>query len=143
MFATPFTWRHRLAAAASISAAAIFLISDESHGIVADAAPKALLWALFSYASTLFLLGGWRFAWVVGQTFSRDVKGILVFVKMKLIMRKHVRNKENIPSLWNKTVETYGEKVCFFFENQSWSFNEVHFCLFHRVFPLSIDNTAV
>lgn len=126
-----FKWRHQLALATAVCAAGVFLDSKQSAGSLdlfdtngADLL-SALPLALSSYSLTALLLGGWRFAWVVCQTLRRDIKGILVFVQMKMIMRKHTNNAENIPSLFRKTVEKYGDKTCFFFEDQKWSFNEL------------------
>ena len=86
---------------------------------------STVLWGTLTYALTALALGGWRFLWIVCRTFRRDIRAILVFVQMKLIIRKHVKNEENIPSLWNKTVERFGGKTCFFFEDETWSFHEV------------------
>ena len=120
MKAMMFEWRHHLACLAAVSTTALSLASNESPDLF-----HVALRAFSTYAISALLLGGWRFAWVVCRTFWRDIRGILVFIQMKLIMRKHVRNGENIPSLWRKTAETFGEKVCFYFENLTWSFNEV------------------
>ena len=122
--ATAYRWRHHVACLAAISFAALDLASDESRGGAGFL--HVSLGALATYAISALLLGGWRFAMVVYWTFWRDVRGIAVFLQMKMIMRKHVKNGENVPSLWSKTVKTYGDKTCFYFENQTWSFHEVN-----------------
>ena len=128
-------WRFYAAALASVGVAALTFRhsvgsrddDDDDDGAVLSAGKAALaaLAALATFASTAFLLGGWRFALIVCRTIRRDVKGILVFVKMKLIIRKHVKDGRNIPSLWEDTVDQFRDKPCVYFEDQVWSFREV------------------
>ena len=112
--------RHLLASCAALGVVGAAIV-DGNAALGATTA----LWAALTYALAALALGGWRFLWVVCRTFRRDVRAILVFVKMKLVIRKHVKNGENIPSLWNQTVEKFGDKTCFFFEDERWSFHEV------------------
>ena len=128
--------RHRLAFLAAVIVAAIHLAYRESQDITSLWAATALV-AATTYALSALAFGGWRFLWVVCRTLRRDVRGILVFVKMKLIIKKHVKNGENIPSLWNKTVEKYEDKTCFFFEDEKWSFREVCNCVISDISDFS------
>jgi len=123
-------WRFYAAALASVGVAFLTFrhsvgSRDDDDGGVVFSAGKAALAAVATFASTTFLLGGWRFALIVYRTIRRDVKGILVFVKMKLIIRKHVKDGRNIPSLWEETVDQFRDKPCVYFEDQVWSFREL------------------
>lgn len=109
--------RHLLASVVSLGAV---LIAYGDGGRLA-----ALLVCIVAYAVAVFCLGGWRFAYVVCRTIRRDIRGLLVFFKMRLAIRRHVANEANVPSLFNETVIKFKNKVCFYFEDQQWTFSQV------------------
>ena len=128
MAKTLFEWRYYVAALTSLGVAVSLSVGsrDVDDGAVFSAGKTAALTAA-TFASTALVLGGWRFALIVCRTIGRDFKGILVLVKMKLVIRKHVKDGRNIPSLWEETVQKFRDKPCVYFEDQVWSFREVGF----------------
>ena len=118
-----YQWRHHLGALTAV-VAALYNFSNESN-FDCSALLRAARLILACYCISTVTFGGWRFLWIVCRTLRRDVRGILVFVKMKLAIRKRVNNRENIPTLWNQTLQRFGDKTCFYFEDQKWSFRDV------------------
>ncbi|KAJ8260552.1 hypothetical protein COCON_G00162750 [Conger conger] len=71
--------------------------------------------------------GGWKFAHIFLKTVGRDVHAAGVLLKVKLNVKKHLRERNTIPKIFAETVQRFGDKTALIFEGtgESWSFREL------------------
>lgn len=79
------------------------------------------LGVLGAYVAT----GGWRYIWVICNTFGRDLWALYNLIKLRFKLRKYTRNHETIASLFKKIVDRHPEKIAFRIEDKIWTFRQV------------------
>ncbi|XP_067662687.1 long-chain fatty acid transport protein 4-like [Haliotis asinina] len=71
------------------------------------------------------LTGGHRFALVVFKTVPRDLKGLVVLLKLTLGVKYHLRKNTSVSALFQSNVKNYPQKACFVCEDKTWTFEDV------------------
>lgn len=80
--------------------------------------------------SLLFLYlgsGGWRFIRVFLKTIRRDVFGGMVLLKVKAKVRRYLRERRTVPTLFASTVRRHPDKTALIFEGTDthWTFRQL------------------
>uniref|UniRef100_A0A1I8H6I0 Very long-chain fatty acid transport protein n=1 Tax=Macrostomum lignano TaxID=282301 RepID=A0A1I8H6I0_9PLAT len=81
----------------------------------------ALLLALAGYAAA----GGWRFLRVAALTAPRDARGLVVLLRTRWMLRQMIARRRGIAQLFGATAAANSHRVCFLYEDQSWTFRQV------------------
>merc|ERR1712142_139704 len=79
------------------------------------------LGGLGAYVAT----GGWKYIWVICNTFGRDLWALYTLIKLRVNLRRYSRNHDNIASLFKKIVDRHPEKIAFRIEDKIWTFRQV------------------
>ncbi|XP_018419558.1 PREDICTED: long-chain fatty acid transport protein 4 [Nanorana parkeri] len=71
--------------------------------------------------------GGWKFLKVFYKTIGRDVRGALTLVRVKLQVKRHLRERNTIPVIFKECVKRHPDKTALIFEatGASWTFKEL------------------
>ncbi|XP_067001453.1 long-chain fatty acid transport protein 4 [Anabrus simplex] len=69
--------------------------------------------------------GGYRWFYVAFCTAPRDIKAVLRFVGLTLQVRSYQRKNATIGEIFQQRVAKHPQKICFLFEDEEWSFNDV------------------
>lgn len=71
--------------------------------------------------------GGWRFMKVFYKTIGRDVRGAITLVRVKLQVKRHLREKNTVPNIFKECVKRHPNKTALIFEGTgvSWTFKEL------------------
>ncbi|NWI15875.1 S27A4 protein, partial [Crypturellus soui] len=71
--------------------------------------------------------GGWRFLFIFFKTVRRDVTTALLLLRVKLQVRKHLRERNTIAKIFQKTASKYAEKTALIFQGtgESWTFRQL------------------
>ncbi|MCJ8746055.1 hypothetical protein PDJAM_G00137460 [Pangasius djambal] len=71
--------------------------------------------------------GGWRYLYVAARTAKRDLNGVLVLLRVKLALWRHMRNGSTIPSIFAQTVALHPDKPALVYEatGETWTFSEL------------------
>ncbi|KAK3532592.1 hypothetical protein QTP86_025363 [Hemibagrus guttatus] len=71
--------------------------------------------------------GGWRYLYVAVRTAKRDLHGVLVLLRVKLALLRHLRNGSTIPSIFAQTVARHPDKPALVYEatGETWTFSEL------------------
>uniref|UniRef100_A0A9J8BZA1 Arachidonate--CoA ligase n=1 Tax=Cyprinus carpio carpio TaxID=630221 RepID=A0A9J8BZA1_CYPCA len=71
--------------------------------------------------------GGWKSLHVFSKTIYRDLHAASVLLRVKLNVKKHLRERNTVPKLFAKSVKKYGDKTALIFEGtgEKWSFKEL------------------
>uniref|UniRef100_A0A8B9GV13 Long-chain-fatty-acid--CoA ligase n=1 Tax=Astyanax mexicanus TaxID=7994 RepID=A0A8B9GV13_ASTMX len=74
-----------------------------------------------------FGTGGWTSFRVFVKTIGRDLHAAGVLLKVKLNVKRHLRQRNTIPRIFAETVQKYGDKTALIFEGtgEKWSFREL------------------
>ncbi|XP_030876162.1 long-chain fatty acid transport protein 4, partial [Leptonychotes weddellii] len=80
--------------------------------------------------SLLFLYlgsGGWRFVRIFVKTIRRDIFGGLVLLKVKVKVRRYLREQRTVPILFASTVQRHPDKTALIFEGTDtrWTFRQL------------------
>ncbi|XP_016374264.1 long-chain fatty acid transport protein 4-like [Sinocyclocheilus rhinocerous] len=88
-----------------------------------------LPWLQVLPSIVIFFLGsgGWKSFHVFSKTIYRDLHAASVLLRVKLNVKKHLRERNTIPKLFAKSVKKYGDKTALIFEGtgEKWSFKEL------------------
>lgn len=79
-------------------------------------------------AFMLYLIsGGWRFMIVLIKTLPRDVKALLVLLKLKRAVKRLSQGGIGIPTLFHETCDQHPDKTCFIdvIGDKHWTFRDV------------------
>ncbi|KAF5886999.1 long-chain fatty acid transport protein 4, partial [Clarias magur] len=89
----------------------------------------ALPWFQVLPAALIFFLGtgGWHSLRVFMKTIGRDLHAAVVLLKVKLNVKRHLRQRNTIPKIFAETLQKYGDKTALIFEGtgERWSFREL------------------
>uniref|UniRef100_A0A673B527 long-chain-fatty-acid--CoA ligase n=1 Tax=Sphaeramia orbicularis TaxID=375764 RepID=A0A673B527_9TELE len=110
-----------------------------------------LPWFQVIPAILIFYLGsgGWSFLQIFAKTVGRDLHAAGVLLRVKMNVRRHLREKNTIPKIFAETVHRYGDKTALIFEGtgEKWTFrqldeysNRVANLLLQRVWLLSLPD---
>uniref|UniRef100_A0A8B9GVV1 Long-chain-fatty-acid--CoA ligase n=1 Tax=Astyanax mexicanus TaxID=7994 RepID=A0A8B9GVV1_ASTMX len=71
--------------------------------------------------------GGWRFIDTAARTIRRDVSGLWVLIRVKFLVRRHLRERSTIPSIFSERVALHPDKPALVEEatGEVWSFSEL------------------
>ncbi|OCT65387.1 long-chain fatty acid transport protein 4 [Xenopus laevis] len=71
--------------------------------------------------------GGWKFMRIFYKTIRRDLWGAFTLVRVKLQVRKHLRERNTIPDIFHECVKRHPNKTALIFEGTgaSWTFREL------------------
>ncbi|KAK9307682.1 hypothetical protein QLX08_002086 [Tetragonisca angustula] len=74
-----------------------------------------------------YLVSGGRFRWfyVALKTAPRDLVAITRYIKVLWIIRSHERKNRSIADVFRQYVNRHPNKVCFIYEDQEWTFQQV------------------
>ncbi|XP_071856294.1 fatty acid transport protein 1 [Bombus fervidus] len=74
-----------------------------------------------------YLVAGGRFRWfyVALKTAPRDLVAITRYIKVLWIIRSHERKNRSIADVFRQHVSRHPNKVCFIFEDQEWTYQQV------------------
>uniref|UniRef100_A0A3Q1B538 Arachidonate--CoA ligase n=1 Tax=Amphiprion ocellaris TaxID=80972 RepID=A0A3Q1B538_AMPOC len=99
-----------------------------------------LPWYQVLPAVLIFYLGsgGWKFLQIFARTVGRDLQVIgsvlscffsaaTVLLRVKMNVRRHLKEKNTIPKIFAETVERYGDKTALIFEGtgEKWTFQQL------------------
>ncbi|MEQ2201699.1 hypothetical protein XENOCAPTIV_016666, partial [Xenoophorus captivus] len=88
-----------------------------------------LPWYQVLPAILIFYLGsgGWSFLDIVAKTIGRDLHAAYVLLRVKLNVKRHVREKNTIPKIFAETVQRHGDKTALIFEGtgERWTFRQL------------------
>ncbi|XP_038601672.1 long-chain fatty acid transport protein 4 [Tachyglossus aculeatus] len=84
---------------------------------------QVLLGLLVAYLGS----GGWRFVRVVVKTIRRDVFAGTVLLKVKLKVRRYLRERKTVPALFASTLRRHPDKTALIFEGTGarWTFRQL------------------
>ncbi|KAJ8286599.1 hypothetical protein GJAV_G00041000 [Gymnothorax javanicus] len=71
--------------------------------------------------------GGWKFIHIFMKTVGRDLHAAGVLLKVKLNVKKHLREHNTVPKIFAETVQRYGDKTALIFEGtgEAWTFRQL------------------
>uniref|UniRef100_A0A667ZUV1 Very long-chain fatty acid transport protein n=1 Tax=Myripristis murdjan TaxID=586833 RepID=A0A667ZUV1_9TELE len=71
--------------------------------------------------------GGWSFIQIFIKTVGRDLHAASVLLRVKLNVRRHLREKNTIPKIFAETVQRFGDKTALIFEGtgEKWTFRQL------------------
>ncbi|XP_053329615.1 long-chain fatty acid transport protein 4 [Spea bombifrons] len=88
-----------------------------------------LPWFQATGAALVFYLGsgGWAFLKVFYKTVGRDVRGAITLFRVKLQVKRHLREKNTIPHIFRECVKRHPNKTALIFEGTgaTWTFKEL------------------
>ncbi|KAM9307242.1 long-chain fatty acid transport protein 4 [Pholidichthys leucotaenia] len=88
-----------------------------------------LSWFQVLPAVLIFYLGsgGWDFLHIFIRTVGRDLHAATVLLRVKLNVKRHLREKNTIPKVFAETVQRFGDKTALIFEGtgERWTFNQL------------------
>ncbi|KAK5878781.1 hypothetical protein CesoFtcFv8_024159 [Champsocephalus esox] len=88
-----------------------------------------LPWYQVLPAILIFYLGsgGWSFLHVFAKTIGRDLHAAVVLLKVKMNVRRHLKEKNTIPKIFAETVQRHGDKTALIFEGtgEKWTFKQL------------------
>uniref|UniRef100_A0A672J5S3 Arachidonate--CoA ligase n=1 Tax=Salarias fasciatus TaxID=181472 RepID=A0A672J5S3_SALFA len=88
-----------------------------------------LPWYQVLPAILIFYLGsgGWSFLQIFAKTVGRDLHAASVLLRVKMNVRRHLREKNTIPKIFAETVQRHGDKTALIFEGtgERWSFRQL------------------
>ncbi|XP_062409847.1 long-chain fatty acid transport protein 4 [Sardina pilchardus] len=88
-----------------------------------------LPWYQVLPAIAIFYLGsgGYKFLHIVITTVGRDLHAAGVLLKVKLNVKRHLRQRNTIPRIFAESVKRHGDKTALIFEGtgESWSFRQL------------------
>uniref|UniRef100_A0A3B5L9G3 Long-chain-fatty-acid--CoA ligase n=1 Tax=Xiphophorus couchianus TaxID=32473 RepID=A0A3B5L9G3_9TELE len=88
-----------------------------------------LPWYQVLPAILIFYLGsgGWSFLDIVVKTIGRDLHAAYVLLRVKLNVKRHVREKNTLPKIFAETVRRHGDKTALIFEGtgERWTFRQL------------------
>uniref|UniRef100_A0A673B3W8 Long-chain-fatty-acid--CoA ligase n=1 Tax=Sphaeramia orbicularis TaxID=375764 RepID=A0A673B3W8_9TELE len=88
-----------------------------------------LPWFQVIPAILIFYLGsgGWSFLQIFAKTVGRDLHAAGVLLRVKMNVRRHLREKNTIPKIFAETVHRYGDKTALIFEGtgEKWTFRQL------------------
>uniref|UniRef100_A0A3B3CUF9 Arachidonate--CoA ligase n=1 Tax=Oryzias melastigma TaxID=30732 RepID=A0A3B3CUF9_ORYME len=88
-----------------------------------------LPWYQVLPAILIFYLGsgGWNFLDIFVKTLGRDLHAAYVLLRVKLNVKRHVREKNTIPKIFAETVQRHGDKTALIFEGtgERWTFRQL------------------
>ncbi|XP_026864199.2 long-chain fatty acid transport protein 4 isoform X1 [Electrophorus electricus] len=88
-----------------------------------------LAWFQVVPSTLIFYLGtgGWRTLHVFMRTIGRDLHAAGVLLKVKLNVKRHLREHNTVPKIFAKMVQKYGDKPALIFEGtgEMWSFRQL------------------
>ncbi|XP_056264277.1 long-chain fatty acid transport protein 1-like [Pseudoliparis swirei] len=75
----------------------------------------------------MFWTGSWKFLHVALCTIKRDLMCLVAILKVRLSIRRHLRNRSTIPALFAQTVSLHPHKAALIYEatGEVWSFKEL------------------
>ncbi|XP_065100703.2 long-chain fatty acid transport protein 1a [Paramisgurnus dabryanus] len=84
-------------------------------------------WTLAAGLGVYLGTGGWRFLYVAIRTAKRDINGLYVLLRVKLALWHHIRNGNNIPSIFAQTVARHPDKPALVYEatGETWTFTQL------------------
>ncbi|TTY05120.1 Long-chain fatty acid transport protein 4 [Bagarius yarrelli] len=89
----------------------------------------SLPWLQVLPAVLIFFLGtgGWNSLRVFAKTIGRDLHAAVVLLKVKLNVKRHLRERNTVPKMFAETVRKYGDKTALIFEGtgERWSFRQL------------------
>ncbi|XP_048875111.1 long-chain fatty acid transport protein 4 [Brienomyrus brachyistius] len=71
--------------------------------------------------------GGWRFVDVVVKTLGRDLHAALLLLRVKLNVRRHLRQRNTIPKIFAETLQRHPDKTALIYEatGEAWTFRQL------------------
>ncbi|XP_072287562.1 long-chain fatty acid transport protein 4 [Pyxicephalus adspersus] len=88
-----------------------------------------LPWFQTISAALVFYIGcgGWKFLKVFYKTVGRDVRGAITLVRVKLQVKRHLREKNTVPMIFKECVKRHPHKTALIFEGTGalWTFKEL------------------
>uniref|UniRef100_A0A4W6C6B6 Arachidonate--CoA ligase n=1 Tax=Lates calcarifer TaxID=8187 RepID=A0A4W6C6B6_LATCA len=88
-----------------------------------------LPWYQVLPAISIFYLGsgGWSFLQIFAKTVGRDLHAAGVLLRVKMNVRRHLREKNTIPKIFAETVQRHGDKTALIFEGtgERWTFRQL------------------
>uniref|UniRef100_A0AAQ4R2T6 Very long-chain fatty acid transport protein n=1 Tax=Gasterosteus aculeatus aculeatus TaxID=481459 RepID=A0AAQ4R2T6_GASAC len=88
-----------------------------------------LPWFQVLPAILIFYLGtgGWSFLKIFAKTVGRDLHAAYVLLRVKMNVRRHLKEKNTIPKIFAETVARHGDKTALIFEGtgETWTFRQL------------------
>ncbi|XP_047545070.1 long-chain fatty acid transport protein 4-like [Vanessa atalanta] len=98
-------------------------------------AASAVAWVFFSWQISLIVFAVIAFVyiiiyfsnwlWVAVQTAPRDFKALYCYIKILRLTSKFTKKNWSMPDIFHESVKRHPKKVCFLFEDESWTFQQV------------------
>ncbi|XP_070521049.1 long-chain fatty acid transport protein 4-like isoform X2 [Cardiocondyla obscurior] len=85
------------------------------------------LFQLLIVVSVAYFVAGGRLRWfyVALRTIPRDCKGLLGYIRMLWAVHCHEKKNRNVADIFRQYVSRHPNKICFIFEDQEWTFQQV------------------
>ncbi|XP_014489435.1 PREDICTED: long-chain fatty acid transport protein 4 isoform X3 [Dinoponera quadriceps] len=82
---------------------------------------------LLVVVSVAYFVAGGRLRWfyIAFRTLPRDFKGAVGYIKLLWLIRGHQKKNRNVADVFKQHVDRHPNKVCFIFEDQEWTFQQV------------------
>uniref|UniRef100_A0A665X0F9 Very long-chain fatty acid transport protein n=1 Tax=Echeneis naucrates TaxID=173247 RepID=A0A665X0F9_ECHNA len=88
-----------------------------------------LPWYQVCPAIFIFYLGsgGWSFLQIFAKTIGRDLHAAVVLLRVRMNVKRHLREKNTIPKIFAETVRRHGDKTALIFEGtgERWTFRQL------------------
>ncbi|CAG9764412.1 unnamed protein product [Ceutorhynchus assimilis] len=86
-----------------------------------------LFWPVLLILLVTYLLNNRRYRWIyiLYKTLPRDLTAGYRFLKLNLRLSKWKRNRETIPKVFSQLAEKHPDKVAFYFEEETWTFEKL------------------
>ncbi|XP_076841968.1 long-chain fatty acid transport protein 1b [Brachyhypopomus gauderio] len=84
-------------------------------------------WSLAAGLGVYLGAGGWRFLHMAACTIRRDLSGLYVLLRVKIIVRRYLRTRSTVPSIFAQQVALHPDKPALVEEatGEVWSFSEL------------------
>ncbi|XP_069360638.1 long-chain fatty acid transport protein 4-like [Maniola hyperantus] len=103
--------------------------------VAALAAACAVAWVFWNWQTALVVLAilvvvyvlayFWNWLWIAAQTAPRDMKALYCYIKILRLSNNFTKKNWSMPDIFHEVVKKHPKKICFLFEDESWTFQQV------------------
>ncbi|XP_023952988.1 long-chain fatty acid transport protein 1 [Bicyclus anynana] len=103
--------------------------------LAALAAAVAVTWVFWTWQAGVVVLAillvlyvlayFWHFLWIAVQTAPRDLKALYCYIKILRLSKTYTKKNWSMPDIFHEAVKKHPKKICFLFEEEKWTFQQV------------------
>ncbi|CAH2104835.1 unnamed protein product [Euphydryas editha] len=82
-----------------------------------------IVFAVIGFIYVIIYFSNWL--WIAIQTAPRDFKALYCYMKILRLSNKFTKKNWSMPDIFHETVKKHPKKICFYFEDESWTFQQV------------------